>query len=149
MDFGLLDALRKLAFVLVCPLFIAAYLNDNQMLNEHYQLDREAIIEFTESSTLNWMLNSEDIQLRSIGWGGFIGFFVIGVGCVLVMTVFLITESDRWVRVPISTVFGIGCMLLRVLFIAGLASGAPFAKLNPFWNLALVCYGFILFDRGG
>jgi hypothetical protein len=37
MDFGLLDAVRKLAYVLVVPLFIAAYLNDNQMLNEHYQ----------------------------------------------------------------------------------------------------------------
>jgi hypothetical protein len=39
-------------------------------------------------------------------------------------------------------------MVIAVLFIAGLASGAPFAKLNPFWNLGLISYGFILLDRG-
>jgi hypothetical protein len=55
-------------------------------------------------------------------------------------------ESNRWFRVPISYVFGIGCMLAGLLFIAGLAKGAPIADLKMFWNGGLICFGFILLD---
>jgi hypothetical protein len=148
MDIGLLDAMRKLAWVLVVPLFIAAYFNDEKILNEHYQLDSEAVVRFTASSWFDSMLNSEDIRLWGIGWGLFIGFYVVTVGFFVFGSAFVLSESDFWLRVPLSVVFGVGCMLIAVLFIAGLASGAPFAKLNPFWNGGLICYGFILLDRG-
>jgi hypothetical protein len=69
MDIGLLDAMRKLAWVLVVPLFIAAYFNDEKILNEHYQLDSAAVVRFTASSWFDWMLNSEDSRLWGIGWG--------------------------------------------------------------------------------
>jgi hypothetical protein len=148
MDIGLLDALRKLAYVLVVPLFIAAYFNDQGILNEYYQLDPEAVVRFTESSWFDWMLNSSDFRLWGIGWGLFIGFYVVVVGFFVLGSAFVILESDWWTRLPISFVFGIGCMLIAVLFIAGLAAGAPFAKLNPFWNGGLICFGFILLDNG-
>jgi hypothetical protein len=95
MDFGLLDSLRKLAYVLVVPLFIAVYLNDNEMLNEYYQLDKEAIIGFTESSILDWLLNSSDFRLLVIGWGLFIGFYVVIASFFVFGSVLLISELDR------------------------------------------------------
>jgi hypothetical protein len=146
MDFGLLDTLRKLAYVLVIPMFAAANLNDYQMLNEHYQMDAEAIIRFTESSILAWLLNSSDFRLWGIGWGLFVGIYVVMTGFLVFGSALIIEESDRWVRVPVSSVFGVGCMLAGLLFIAGLAAGAPIAQLNMFWNGGLICFGFILLD---
>jgi hypothetical protein len=146
MDFGLLDSLRKLAYVLVVPLFVAVYLNDNEMLNEYYQLDKEAIIRFTESSILDWLLNSSDFRLLVIGWGLFIGFYVVIASFFVFGSVLLISELDRWVHVPVSALFGVCCMLIGVLFIAGLALSVPLAKLNLFLNGGLICYGFILLD---
>jgi hypothetical protein len=101
MDIGLLDAMRKLAFVLVVPFFIAAYFNDEKILNEHYQLDSEAVVRFTESSWFEWMLNSEDLRLWGIGWGLFIGAYVVGLGFFVFGSAFLLTESDFYLRVPI------------------------------------------------
>jgi hypothetical protein len=59
----------------------------------------------------------------------------------------MVDQIDSWTRASFSVVFGIGCMLIGVLFIAGLAAGAPLAKLNLFWNLGLISFGFILLDH--
>jgi hypothetical protein len=148
MAFGILETLRKLAYVLVLPLFAAAYIHDQGMLNEHYQLEPEAIIRVTESSTLDWLLSSSDVRLTTIGWCPFIDYYLIIIGSALFMTAMMIELLDRWTYGTISVVIGIGCMLLGVLFVAGLAAGAPLAKLHLFWNGGLICFGFILWDRG-
>jgi hypothetical protein len=146
-DFKVIEALRHLAYVLVIPLFAAAYLNDRQMLNEYYQLDREAVIEFMESSTLDRLLNSSDFRLWGLGWGVFIGIIMVMTGVVLIMAGVMIDLVDKYTQGVFSALLGIGCVLVGVLFFAGLAVGAPFAKLNPFWNLGLLSLGFILLDR--
>jgi hypothetical protein len=118
------------------------------MLNEYYQLEPEAIIRVTESSTLGWTLNSSDIRLRTIGWCLFIGYYLVFIGSALFMTGLMIHLIDRWTYGTISVVIGVGCMLLGVLFAVGLGVGAPLAKLNLFWNGGLICFGFILWDLG-
>jgi hypothetical protein len=76
MAFELLEHLRKLAHVLVCPLFVVAYMNDHQMLRDDYRLNVEGTLRVFDSTVLGWMLKSEDIRFQVIGWGVVLGILL-------------------------------------------------------------------------
>jgi hypothetical protein len=60
----------------------------------------------------------------------------------------VLAEVEIHTNVPVLIFVGLICMIIGVLFVAGLASGASFKTLNPFWSLGLVCYGFGLLELG-
>ena len=130
-----LESLNNLAHILVIPFFAAAYITDGAWQTLHDPL-------------FDWLRNHDAIAIKTIGWAA----------CLLIVVAFaaaaflLVDAAIVWLHVRSGDHYvmawaGFACLTAGLFVFAVVLPGIPQSPLNPFWHLALLCYGLSLVER--
>ncbi len=130
-----LESIKNLASVLVIPFFTAAYISDEKL---------KAI----QDPLLNWLRNSDSASISIFGWA--VWFLIIVAVVTAALAIF--DNGVVWLHVQLGDKyvmawFGFACLTAGLFLLSFIVPELPKSPLNPFWHLALLCYGFSLVDR--
>jgi hypothetical protein len=130
-----LESIKNLAAILVIPFFAAAYVSEN------------ASNTFRDS-LFNSVNNIEVTAIKLLGYAGWLLFVVF-----IAMLLFAILDAGIvWIHIKTYKTFfmpiiGFTCLTVGIFVLSFAWSSLPKSPLNPFWHIALICYGFTLVDR--
>ena len=146
-DIRALETFQKFAGWLTPPLFLLAYMHHCEMLDENYIPSAEAIAHFYNDGLLDWALGHPYLPIQLLSWGLFLGGYIwMFAGALLCFEHVLLFWVERYVPLPFLTVTALVCLLAGIVFLIALLVGTPLSSFNPFWYLALLCYGFDLLN---